>query len=80
MAQEGLWDVDGTGMRRIEDENLAKAFLQRVNQMNIDTGKEMLFVSSVFAALPHDLTARLASVGFVLSLLYFLNGKVPRSA
>ena len=47
--------------------------------MNLDTGKDAVIVSGVFAALPHDLTTKLAAVSLVIGALYFYNGKIPKN-
>jgi len=78
IAQGGFWDVDGTGIRKIEDEDLATAFMTKVNGMNIDTVKDAVIVSGIFAALPYDVTGKLAAVTLCLGSLYLLNGKIPK--
>ena len=71
--------MDGTGIRDIEDPNLARAFMVKVNQMNLDTGRDVLLLASLFAILPQELTSKLAFVTVALSGLYFLNGKLPKN-
>lgn len=69
--------MDGTGIRKIEDEALAQAFLSKVNEMNVNTGRDVLIVATVFAALDHDFVFKLAlSSAFILAL-YLLKGKIP---
>jgi hypothetical protein len=70
--------VDGTGIRKIEDEDLARAFLNKVNEMNIETGRDAILLAGGFALLPSELTGKLALVTLVLGGLYLLNGKVPK--
>ena len=50
----------------------------KVNQMNVDTGREVLAYSLLFAVLPQDITSSLARVVILLGGLYFLNGKLPK--
>ncbi len=73
-----MWDVDGTGIRKIEDQDLARAFMEKVNEMNLETGRNAVILAAAFAALPHDLVAKLAAVSVVLGALYFLEGKIPK--
>lgn len=51
-----------------------------VNKMNIETGRDAVIISGIFAALPHDLVARFAAIGVIFGGLYFLNGKIPKNA
>ncbi len=53
--------------------------MTKVNQMNLDTGRDVLLVSSLFALLPHDFVAKIGVSGLILGILYFLNGKLPKS-
>lgn len=78
VAQAGKWDIDGTGIRNIDDDDLAKAFLVKVNEMNVETGLEALLLAASFAALPSDFTGRVAGVTVVVASLYFLQGKIPK--
>lgn len=80
MAQGGLWDVDGTGMRKIEDPNLARALLEKMNALNTGIGKDVLLVSTVFAVLPQGITSSLAIWTTVLSVLYALGIKLSSSS
>jgi len=73
-----MWDVDGTGIRKIDDDDLARAFMVKVNEMNLETGRDALLLAAGFAALPSDVTSKLAGVTAVLGSLYFLQGKVPK--
>ena len=75
-----MWDVDGTGIRKIEDQNLARALLEKVNAMNIDSGRDAIILAALFASLPHDLTAKFAGVSLIIGSLYFASGKIPKSA
>lgn len=65
-----MWDVDGTGMRKIEDPDLAKAFLEKINTLNTGVGRDILFASTVFALLPHDFTSSLALCITIITVLY----------
>jgi hypothetical protein len=80
VAQGGMWDVDGTGIRKIEDQDLARAFMEKVNAMNIETGRNALILAALFATLPHDLTAKFAGISLIIGSLYFASGKIPKSA
>ena len=75
----GRWDVDGTGIREIEDPNLARAFMVKVNKMNLDTGRDVAIITGLFALLPHDFTSKVAICASLLGGLYYLNGRLPKS-
>jgi len=66
----GLWDVDGTGMRKIEDPNLARAFLNRVNDMNISVSRDAFLVSALFAILPQEVVSSISLCAAFVALLY----------
>mmetsp|Transcript_28828 Transcript_28828/g.34243 ORF Transcript_28828/g.34243 Transcript_28828/m.34243 type:complete len:82 (+) Transcript_28828:135-380(+) len=80
MAQGGLWDVDGTGMRKIEDPSLARALLEKTNALDIGIGKDVLIVSTIFAVLPQGITSSLAIWTTILSALYALGIKLSSSS
>ena len=65
IAQAGLWDVDGNGLRKIEDPNLAQAILQRVNNMNIDNGIRCIALAGAFALLPQSTSVAMVSFGLL---------------
>ena len=69
--------MDGTGIRKIEDETLAQAFLSKVNEMNVNMGRDVLIVATVFAALGHDFVFKLALSSIFILGLYLLRGKIP---
>ena len=52
---------------------MAQKILDKVNNMNIDTGRDCLVVASVFAALPVDITKPAAALAAVAAgaYLYF---------
>jgi len=56
---------DGLGLQPIEDASVARRILDRVNQMNVDTGRDCLILSAVFAAMDHDLAAKLSTVALL---------------
>jgi hypothetical protein len=73
-----MWDVDGTGIRKIDDMNLARALLGKTNDMNISIGRDGILLALGFALLPQSVTTPLAGCSAVLSALYYLNGKLPK--
>ena len=77
IAQKGLWDVDDTGLKIIEDPSLAQRFVERVNALNLNTGFQAVGVATIFAALPHSVTKALALVVAFSTVLYLLKDKVP---
>lgn len=78
VAQSGLWDVDGNGLTRIEDPNLAQAILQRVNAMNLNTALQVGVPVTLFALVPQSTSAPLAFFLALFSLLYAVRNKVPK--
>jgi hypothetical protein len=61
----------------IDDPNLARDFLEKVNQLNNDTGRDCLFVAGIWSALPQGLAGSLATVSLLLGSLYLLRDKIP---
>jgi len=43
--------VDGTGLQEIEDEDVAKKILEKVNKMNSSTGGQSAIIALIYAAL-----------------------------
>jgi hypothetical protein len=76
MAQAGLWDVDGNGMSKIDDPNLARAFVKKVNDFNISSTAQAVALMGVFAALPRSFTGPFAFFAILFTGLYFLEGKL----
>jgi len=73
-----MWDVDGTGIRKIEDDSLARAIMTKVNDMNVNTGFEAFALASAFAVLPQEVSFKLAACSLLLGGLYLLQGRVPK--
>ncbi len=59
IAQAGLWDVDGAGLKKIEDPSIAQAILDKVNSMNFETATACFVGSAIFGLLPQSTTALL---------------------
>mmetsp|Transcript_25321 Transcript_25321/g.24271 ORF Transcript_25321/g.24271 Transcript_25321/m.24271 type:complete len:81 (+) Transcript_25321:98-340(+) len=72
MAQSGIWDIDGTGMKKIDDPNLAKAFMDEVNSLNIATARDALLSSAIFAVLPQSVTYPVAAFTLIFAALYYI--------
>ena len=68
--------MDGNGLAKIEDPNLARALLDKVNTLNINTALQTLIATTIFAALPKDVTAPLAFFALLFVTLYFSEGKL----
>jgi len=47
-----LWDVDGSGLRRIEDVSVAAALRSKVNSFNLKVGAGAVCAALVLAAAP----------------------------
>lgn len=66
MAQSGLRDVgDGLGLQPIEDASVAKRILDKVNRMNVDTGRDCLVLSALFAGIDQGLAVKLSTVALL---------------
>ena len=72
MGQSGLWDVDGTGMTKIDDPQLARAFVDNINALNVQTGVDALLYSVAFAILPQSVTYPLAFFALIFGALYYI--------
>ena len=70
--------MDGNGLSKIEDSNLARAILDKVNAMNLDTAIQCFLASGVFAVLPQSASVALVESALVFGALYALNGKIPK--
>jgi len=77
VAQSGLWDVDGNGLSQIEDPSLASAFVEKVNDMNVETGIKAIIPAMIFAALPQSSSEPLVLCSISFALLYFVRDKIP---
>lgn len=52
MGQGGYWDVDGSGMKQIEDPELARAMRDKVNSFNKEKVKEIIPPALLFTFFP----------------------------
>jgi hypothetical protein len=67
IAQDGKWDVDGTGLQKIPDRTLAQQILKRVNSMNIQIGLQSVIITGVLLVAP-IITQKLLVVGSTLNM------------
>lgn len=77
IAQAGMWDVDGKGMRKIEDPAVARALLDKVNRFNLVSFVQVATCVSVFALLPQSSAFPLVSFAAIFVALYFAQDKIP---
>lgn len=70
--------MDGNGLSKIEDSNLANAILEKVNAMNADTAIRCFVVAGAFAILPQSASVPLVTSALLFAALYALNGKIPK--
>jgi hypothetical protein len=68
------------GLFQIEDQSLARALLEKVNDFNVSTGIKALAVAVTFGALPQTITAPMAFSAALAVGLYFLKDKLPKEA
>jgi len=79
VAQAGLWDVDGNGLSQIDDPNLARTILNKVNAMNAETALKVVVPVAVFAILPQSSSAPLVASTSLFAALYAAKDKIPTS-
>lgn len=77
VAQKGLWDVNDTGLTKIEDPTLARKFVDKVNAMNVETGLQAIGLATAFAVLPHSTTYAAAFIAVLSTVLYLMQDKLP---
>ena len=70
--------MDGNGLSKIDDANLASAILEKVNAMNAKTAIQCLAVATSFAILPQAESSHLVTASLMFGTLYALNGKIPK--
>lgn len=64
-------------MKKIEDPNLARAILGKVNAMNLDTAVRCAVVAGIFAVLPQSTAAGLVGSALVLAGMCRENAQHP---
>jgi len=69
--------VEGNGLSKIEDRNLALALLEKVNSFNDYIFFTSLIPVVVFATLPIEKVSCFAAFGVILSALSFVKEKFP---
>ncbi len=57
IAQGGAWDVDGSGIQKIEEPDLASAIRQRVNEFNLQSTAVCALLTLAFVLVPELLRA-----------------------
>ena len=56
---------------------MARAILQKVNAMNLDTAVKVAVPTVAFAVLPQSASAPLVVFGLLFAALYAVQGKIP---
>lgn len=77
MAQDGLWDLDDTGLVPVPDANLAKALLDRVNALNLEIAVKACVPVVFFAVLPQSSAVSLVVFSWLFAALYVARDKIP---
>jgi hypothetical protein len=67
VGQNGLWDVDGMGLKKINDADVASQIVERVNAMNVEGVKKAALIAVPFAILPQSVSSPLVSVSLVFA-------------
>lgn len=62
----------------VPDPDLARVFMEKVNDMNNEAPLVALIVATAWSALPQDTALSLAWASAFLSSLYFVRDKVPK--
>ncbi len=57
IAQGGAWDVDGSGIQKIDEPGLASAIRQRVNEFNLQSTAVCVLLTLAFVLVPELLRA-----------------------
>jgi len=52
LGQAGLWDVDGSGIQKINDPSLAEALRIKVEAFNLRTVLTCVLATMAFSAIP----------------------------
>jgi hypothetical protein len=78
VAQAGLWDVDGNGLQKIENQSVAQAILTKVNNFNVKTAVTFGLPVVAFALLPQSTSQPLVLAAILFFALYKLEGKIPQ--
>eukprot|EP00980_Cylindrotheca_fusiformis_P012510 scaffold3073_cov66-Cylindrotheca_fusiformis.AAC.25 len=79
VAQRGLWDVSGE-LEPISDPTLARAMIEKVNKLNNDSGGLPLIVSLVWSLIPNETASGIGLAVLVVTILYFIEDKLPEQA
>jgi hypothetical protein len=64
-------------MSAIDDPSIARAILDKVNQMNVETGVKVILPVALFALLPSSTSQLIAFFVFLGTVLYTLRDKLP---
>ncbi|GKY99236.1 hypothetical protein MPSEU_000878900 [Mayamaea pseudoterrestris] len=79
IGQAGLWDIEGTGLKSIEDRDLATALLNKVNAMNVKIGLTVTIPVLLFALLPSHTSHALVFFTVAGAILYAVRDKIPEN-
>lgn len=69
--------MDGNGLSKIENPSLARAILDKVNNMNLTNLAQCGACAGAFALLPQSASAPLVSLALVFAVLYAARGSIP---
>lgn len=64
-------------MSEIDDPDVARAILTRVNDLNVQTILVTLAASVAFASLPEATTTTASYAAILFTVLYFLRDRIP---
>lgn len=63
----------------VKDVSVANRMLEKINQVNQDTGRDALVLTVLWSfVVPHDVAVSMVGVGWILAALYYLQDKLPR--
>lgn len=66
-------------LEKVPDPTLARAIIEKVNKLNNDSGLVPLAASLFWSGLPQETASSVGFVGLVVTILYLLNDKVPKT-
>jgi len=72
-----LWDINGV-IEPVDDPDLARAVLNKVNDMNLSVVRDCFLVSLLWTILPSSTSEHVSIVALSFATLYFLKDRIPK--
>jgi len=71
-----LWDITGK-IEPVDDPKVASAILEKVNELNNDTGRDTLVLTIAWSILSQQVASTIAILGMMFTALYLVQDKLP---